>query len=93
MAIETSAFADSSFASEKSGHLWSDWGCEERIIDTLDLIGKQPNFPTAALSARARDLIREHISTPRRAMGEMLRGTGTSNTIDASESAAAVESA
>jgi mannose-1-phosphate guanylyltransferase len=26
--------------------LWSDWGRKERIIETLRLIGKQPNFPT-----------------------------------------------
>jgi mannose-1-phosphate guanylyltransferase len=32
--------------------LWSDWGCEERIVDTLDLIGKQPNFPVFALSGK-----------------------------------------
>jgi mannose-1-phosphate guanylyltransferase len=32
--------------------LWSDWGCEERIVDTLDLIGKEPNFPIASLSVR-----------------------------------------
>jgi mannose-1-phosphate guanylyltransferase len=30
--------------------LWSDWGCEDRIVDTLDLIGKEPNFPMASLS-------------------------------------------
>jgi mannose-1-phosphate guanylyltransferase len=73
--------------------LWSDWGCEERIIDTLDLIGKRPNFPTAALSTLARDLSRENISAPRRAMGEMLKGTGTSNKIDTLGSAAVIESA
>jgi mannose-1-phosphate guanylyltransferase len=26
--------------------LWSDWGRKERIIETLSLIGKVPNFPT-----------------------------------------------
>ncbi len=36
--------------------LWSDWGCEQRIVDTLDLIGKQPNFPVAALSGEHRAL-------------------------------------
>jgi mannose-1-phosphate guanylyltransferase len=25
--------------------LWSDWGRKERIVETLSLIGKQPNFP------------------------------------------------
>jgi mannose-1-phosphate guanylyltransferase len=25
--------------------LWSDWGRMERIVETLDLVGKQPNFP------------------------------------------------
>jgi mannose-1-phosphate guanylyltransferase len=36
--------------------LWSDWGCEQRIVDTLDLIGKQPNFPMAALSGKYQTL-------------------------------------
>jgi mannose-1-phosphate guanylyltransferase len=73
--------------------LWSDWGCEERIVDTLDFIGKQPNFPTAVLSAGDRNLSREHKSDLRRAMGKMLKGKGTSNTIDTPGSVAAVESA
>jgi mannose-1-phosphate guanylyltransferase len=73
--------------------LWSDWGCEERIIDTLDLIGKQPNFPMEALSVRDRDLSWELKNAARRAMGEMLRGTGGSSAIDTPGSAPAVESA
>jgi len=28
------------------GILWSDWGREKRIVETLRLIGKKPNFPT-----------------------------------------------
>jgi len=30
--------------------LWSDWGCEARIVDSIDFIGKRPNFPKIALS-------------------------------------------
>lgn len=30
---------------ELSGIAWSDWGCPERIRDTLRAIGKQPAFP------------------------------------------------
>jgi mannose-1-phosphate guanylyltransferase len=73
--------------------LWSDWGCEERIIDTLNLIGKQPNFPMTALSVRAQNLSREHISAPRQAIGEMLKGAGKANAIDAPGSDDAIESA
>jgi mannose-1-phosphate guanylyltransferase len=73
--------------------LWSDWGCEERIVDTLDLIGKQPNFPMEALSVRDRDLSWEFKNAARRAMGDMLKGTGESRAIDTPGSAAAVESA
>jgi hypothetical protein len=39
--------------------LWSDWGCEGRIVDTLDLIGKEPNFPMESLSGRDQNLDRE----------------------------------
>jgi mannose-1-phosphate guanylyltransferase len=28
------------------GVLWSDWGRENRIVETLNRIGKKPNFPT-----------------------------------------------
>ncbi len=28
------------------GVIWSDWGRMERIVETLDRVGKQPNFPT-----------------------------------------------
>jgi mannose-1-phosphate guanylyltransferase len=27
------------------GIIWSDWGRMERIVETLDLVGRQPNFP------------------------------------------------
>jgi hypothetical protein len=50
--------------------LWSDWGCEKRIIDTLDLIGKQPNFPMAARSGRDRDLSGEHTNIASRALAK-----------------------
>ena len=36
--------------------LWSDWGCEERIIDTLDHIGRKPSFPRVALSVKRHTL-------------------------------------
>jgi mannose-1-phosphate guanylyltransferase len=29
--------------------LWSDWGCAERIVKTLELLGKEPVFPTEIL--------------------------------------------
>jgi mannose-1-phosphate guanylyltransferase len=32
-----------------AGVLWSDWGREKRIVETLKRIGKQPNFPTIPL--------------------------------------------
>jgi len=30
---------------ELSGVTWSDWGCPQRIRDTLRAIGKEPAFP------------------------------------------------
>jgi mannose-1-phosphate guanylyltransferase len=49
--------------------LWSDWGCEARIVDTLDLIGKQPNFPTAVLSHKDQNLSLEPENVPTQTMG------------------------
>jgi mannose-1-phosphate guanylyltransferase len=49
--------------------LWSDWGCEERIVDTLDLIGKEANFPTAALSVKDQNLSREPGIVPTQSIG------------------------
>jgi mannose-1-phosphate guanylyltransferase len=36
------------------GVLWSDWGRMQRIVETLDQIGKQPNFPMILASANKR---------------------------------------
>jgi hypothetical protein len=32
---------------ELEGVLWSDWGSERRIVETLERIGKSPLFPAA----------------------------------------------
>jgi mannose-1-phosphate guanylyltransferase len=36
---------------ELNGVLWCDWGQEERIVETLRRIGKQPRFPLEQVAA------------------------------------------
>jgi hypothetical protein len=52
-----------------AGVLWSDWGREKRIVETLGRIGKQPNFPTV-FSAGNRQVsqITEHASAAYRSV-------------------------
>ena len=34
---------------ELRGVMWSDWGCPERIVETLRVLGKEPAFPLSGL--------------------------------------------
>jgi len=45
---------DSLVVMELRGVLWSDWGSERRIVETLQRIGKSPLFMTAAMNPRTR---------------------------------------
>lgn len=45
---------DSLVVMELRGVLWSDWGSERRIVETLQRIGKSPLFMTAAMNLRRR---------------------------------------
>lgn len=45
---------DSLVVMELQDVLWSDWGCERRIVETLERIGKTPLFRTAAMSSPTR---------------------------------------
>lgn len=45
---------DSLVVMELQDVLWSDWGCERRIVETLERIGKTPLFRTAAMNSPTR---------------------------------------
>jgi hypothetical protein len=45
---------DSLVVMELRGVLWSDWGSERRIVETLQRIGKSPLFMTTAKNPRRR---------------------------------------